>query len=73
MSARLPLAVFPAPAGTPGTPRRQRAVQRVRYGLCSAAIALAAAVNEAAYNTAVRANRVQGWLVRRRDGRGEGR
>jgi hypothetical protein len=60
---------FAAPAGTPGRPAWQRAVQRARRAAYGAAIAAAAWVNDRAYNTAVRANRVQGWLVRRRDAR----
>jgi len=66
VSAWLPLA---APRGTPGRPGRQRAVQRVRSAAYEAAMRAAEWVNDRANNTAIRANKVYGWLARRRDRR----
>ena len=73
MSARLPLPAFPGPAGTPASPGRPRASQRLRRLAYGPPIWLAARVNEVFYEAAIRANRVQGWLVRHRDGQGRAR
>jgi hypothetical protein len=60
MSATWTRAAFPRPSGSPRCPRAQRAVQRARYRLFSAAMDAAAWVNERADSLAIRAKRVYG-------------
>ena len=42
---------------------------KIRHVVFGELAVAAAWVNERSYNMAIRANRVQGWLIRRRDAR----